>query len=97
MNESEITNKLLVEMIKNQKESNKNFVKVFIVVIIGFTALLLAMIIGFFVYESQFEIDEKATTQTETTIDQEASGEEAEINNVLGNMYKDNSTHNEGE
>ena len=97
MNESEITNKLLVEMIKNQKESSKNFVKVFIVVIIGFTFLLLAMIIGFFYYESQFEIDEKTTTQMETAIDQEASGEEAEINNVLGNMYKDNSTHNEGE
>lgn len=34
-------------------------------------------------------------TETETTVTQEVEGDEAEINNVEGNMYKDNSVHNE--
>lgn len=90
----EVTNKLLLEMVKNQKTANKHLTKVFMSTIIGYTVLLLAMVAGFFIYESQFE-----TIETDTgsfSIEQEASGEEAEINNVLGNMYKDNATHNEG-
>ena len=90
-NNMEITNKLLLEMVKNQKAANKNLTKVFMSVIIGYTALLLGMIAGFFIYESQFE-----TIETDKySIEQEASGEEAEINNVLGNQYNDNATHNE--
>jgi len=88
----EITNKLLLEMVKNQKASNKNLTRVFVSTIIGYTVLVLAMIIGFFVYESQYETAE----QTEISVNQDANGEEAEINNVLGNQYKDNATHNEG-
>lgn len=89
----EITNKLLLEMVKNQKASNKNLTKVFISTIIAYTVLLIGMVVGFFVYESQFgkEIKEQFS------VEQDASGDEAEINNVLGNLYKDNATHNQGE
>jgi hypothetical protein len=87
----EITNKLLLEMVKNQKAANKNLTKVFMSAIIGYTVLVLAMIAGFFIYESQYE----TTEEERLSIEQEVSGEEAEINNVLGNMYKDNATHNE--
>lgn len=98
MNEDlEITNKLLFEMVKNLKQTNKNLMKAFIVTTISLVCIIIASIIGFFVYESQFEVAEKEVTQTELSLEQEASGEEAEINNVLGNMYKDNATHNEGE
>ncbi len=90
----EITNKLLLEMVKNQKAGNKNLTKVFISAIIGYTVIVLGMIAGFFVYESQYETFETDTSKF--SVEQEASGEEAEINNVLGNMYKDNATHNEG-
>lgn len=93
---TEATNKLLLEMVKNQKSANKNLTKVFISAIIGYTLLLIAMVVGFFVYESQFETAEEIKTDTEISVDQEASGEDAEINNVLGDMYKDNATHNEG-
>lgn len=34
-------------------------------------------------------------TTWETTTTQEVEGDEAEINNVEGNMYKDNSVHND--
>ena len=95
-NNSELTNKLLMDLVKNQKANNKNLTKTFIAVVIGYTLILMTLIIGFFVYESQFEIEEKAVTQTKLSLEQEASGEDAEINNVMGNMYKDNATHNEG-
>lgn len=56
-------NKLLVEMVKNQKAAIKNLVKVFIATIICYTVLLIAIVVGFFVYESQFEV---LDTQYET-------------------------------
>lgn len=94
----EITNKLLLEMVKNQKASNKNLTKVFISTIIGYTVILIAMVTGFFIYESQYETVESGSikTQTEFEIDQNTNGENAEINNVLGNQYNDNAIHKEG-
>ena len=86
-------NKLLLEMVKNQKNSIKNLTKVFIISIICYTLLLISLIVGFVVYESQFETTETTTTTVTTT--QEVDGENSEINNVLGNMYKDNSVHND--
>ena len=91
-NDLEITNKLLFEMVKNLKQTNKNITKAFIATVICLAVIISIGIVGFFWYESQYETSE----QTEFTVDQEASGEEAEINNVLGNMYKDSATHNEG-
>lgn len=91
-NDLEITNKLLFEMVKNLKQTNKNISKAFIISVICLSVIIISGIVGFFVYESQYETVE----QTELSLEQEASGEEAEINNVLGNMYKDNATHNEG-
>ena len=88
----EVTNKLLLEMVKNQKVANRNLTKVFMSAISGYTFLVIAMIIGFFIYESQFETN----VEDKFSIEQEASGGEAKINNVLGNMYEDNATHNEG-
>lgn len=89
----EATNKLLLQMVKNQKENNKNMVRVFIITMCCMTVLLVSMVIGFFVYESQFETGMETTT--ETTITQEVSGEDSTINNVEGNQYNDNATHNQ--
>lgn len=89
----EATNKLLLEMAKNQKENIRNIIKVFIITIFCYTLILISMVVGFFVYESQFE-----TVETETvteTVTQEVSGENSTINNVEGNQYNDSSTHNE--
>ena len=89
----EATNKLLLEMAKNQKENIRNIIKVFVITIFCYTLILISMVVGFFVYESQFE-----TVETETvtkTVTQEVSGENSTINNVEGNQYNDSSTHNE--
>lgn len=88
----EVTNKLLLEMVKNQKQSTKNLVKVFITTIICFALLLIVMVVGFFVYESQFEVIDG---EYEYSIEQSVDGENSNINNVNGNQYNDNATHNE--
>jgi len=95
LEKSQAVNHLLLEMVKAQKESNRSLVKVFIAAIICYTMLLTVGLIGFFWYESQFEVEEQARTITEETITQEVSGENSEINNVQGNLYKDNATHND--
>lgn len=41
---------------------------------------------------AEIQIEGTATTTTEQTVE----GDSAEINNVDGDMYKDNATHNEG-
>lgn len=89
----EAANKLLLQMVKNQKENNKNMIRVFIITMCCMTILLVSMVVGFFVYESQFETELETTT--ETTITQEVSGEDSTINNVEGNQYNDNATHNQ--
>ena len=91
--QAQAMNELLLEMVKGQREVNKKNLKVFIATIVCYTLLLISMVVGFFVYESQFETT--YTTETITTTTQEVSGEDSEINNVQGNMYKDNATHNE--
>lgn len=93
LEQSQAMNRLLLEMIKTQKKNYTDLVWIFITVIVCYTALLIAGIVGFFWYESQFEITEEVTT-TET-ITQEVSGEGSEINNIEGNLYKDNAVHNE--
>lgn len=85
----EVTNKLLLEMLKNQKSANKNLTKTFIAVIICYTILLLGMVVGFFVYESQFEtIDGEYEYSIEQSVDNNSSI-------INDNQYNDNSTHNE--
>lgn len=58
----------------------------------------LAIVGVFIAYENQFvtipATTETVTTTTSTTT-QDVDGENAQINNVQGNQYKDNSTHNE--
>ena len=90
----ELTNKLLLDMVKNQKKNMCSMYRVFVVAICCLTVIIVSMIIGFFVYESQFEVADTITTTTET-ITQEVSGTDSEINNVKGNLYKDNATHSE--
>lgn len=94
LEQSQAVNALLLEMARNQKNNIHNIIRVFVVTIICYTLLLITMVIGFFAYESQFEVTEQIVTKTTTT--QEVSGENSEINNVQGDMYKDDAVHNEG-
>ena len=90
--QEEATNRLLLDMVKNQKEYINGMLKIFIITLVCYTLILISMIVGFFVYESQFETE---VVETQTTITQEVSGDGSDINNVEGNQYNDNAIHNQ--
>ena len=81
---------LLVEVVKNQKRNLKIMTRLFVIVVVCFTVVIVSGIVGFFWYESQFEWQETKT------ITQEVSGDSSAINNVEGNQYNDSAVHNEG-
>lgn len=86
------TNKLLLEMVKNQKVNARNIIKVFIVTIGCYTIILLTIIICFFIYEGQFETIE---SDTQYQIEQEATsdnGGNAIVNNGGDIDYGESST-----
>lgn len=63
-------------------------------ILLGISLVINLIIVGAFLwYESQFTYTDKEVIETTTTT-QEVSGEDSEINNVDGNQYKDNATHN---
>lgn len=80
----EITNKLLLDMVQNQKEANNNLAKTSIISSICFCLIIVSMIIGFFVYESQYEIIDKTTE--EVSQEAETNGEGDIIMNNSGEL-----------
>ena len=90
INQIEAVNKLLIDQTKAQSLIIKQLKNTLIVVCICFSAIIIAMISGFFWYESQFE----TTETTETTM--ETEGDNADINAVTnGNIYNDSAQHND--
>lgn len=86
LNQSLALNKVIINLLKQQRETNK---RMFIALIVSILVNL-AIVGGFLWYESQWEYTEtKETTQ-------EVSGNDSDINNVSGNQYKDSAIHNEG-
>lgn len=63
LEQSQAANALLLEMVRNQKSNMKNLMRVFVLVIVCYTLLLITAVAGFFVYESQFETYEKVVTE----------------------------------
>jgi hypothetical protein len=86
LNQSLALNKVIINLLKQQRETNK---RMFIALIVSILVNL-AIVGGFLWYESQWEY-----TETKE-ITQEVSGNDSDINNVSGNQYKDNAIHNEG-
>lgn len=85
LDQSIALNKIVLNLLQQQKDSNK---RMFIALIISIMANLF-LAAGFLYYESQWEY------QTTTTITQEVDGESS-INNVQGDQYNDNAVHNSG-
>lgn len=86
LNQSLALNKVIINLLKQQRETNK---RMFIALIVSILVNL-AIVGGFLWYESQWEY-----TETKE-ITQEVSGNDSDINNVSGNQYKDSAIHNEG-
>lgn len=86
LNQSLALNKVIINLLKQQRETNK---RMFIALIVSILVNL-AIVGGFLWYESQWEY-----TETKE-ITQEVSGNDSDINNVSCNQYKDSAIHNEG-
>lgn len=86
LNQSLALNRVIINLLKQQRETNK---RMFIALIVSILVNL-AIIGGFLWYESQWEY-----TETKE-ITQEVSDNDSDINNVSGNQYKDSAIHNEG-
>ena len=92
--QSNVANRLLIDMVNNQKENNKSMVKLFIITVICYTILLIAMVVGHFVYESQFElIDGEYETMTTQEADSDGDGI-AIVNNGGDVNYGESKTDN---
>lgn len=86
LNQSLALNKVIINLLKQQRGTNK---RMFIALIVSILVNL-AIVGGFLWYESQWEY-----TETKE-ITQEVSGNDSDINNVSGSQYKDSAIHNEG-
>ncbi len=86
LNQSLALNKVIINLLKQQRETNK---RMFIALIVSILVNL-AIVGGFLWYESQW-----GYTETKE-ITQEVSGNDSDISNVSGNQYKDSAIHNEG-
>lgn len=88
--------KALTEIIKDALAVTKQQLnRAYIVIAISLLINLLT-ILGFLWYESQFEYSSSDTAYTTTTTTtQSAEGENSSINNIGGNQYNDNATHQE--
>ena len=76
-----VANELLLDMVKNQRNNMSNFVRVFVVVVVCYTLILVSMIVGFFVYEVQRKTI--ATTITEQEVDRVSSS----IDDIVQEVY----------
>lgn len=70
------TNKLLLDMVQNQKEGNKNLAKSFIATVICMTIIIVTMVVGYLIYESNFEIID-TTEKSSITQDADVVGDGA--------------------
>lgn len=82
----------LTHIVLDMLKSKKRECRMFFIALICSLVINVIIVVAFLYYESQWEYTDTITTTTE----QEVSGTDSEINNVEGNQYKDNSTHNEG-
>ena len=90
LDQSIALNRIVMTLLTAQKENNK---RLFIALVVSL--LMNAFIVaGFLWYESQWEYVTTSTETVETT--QSVEGDNAQINNVEGNQYNDNSVHKEG-
>ena len=90
--------KLLIDSQKEVKKSNRLKDRIIIMLIVFLFIEPVILFSGFLLYESQFEYVDLYDTSEETNVDLDASGDSAnaEYNDVEGNQYNDNATHNEG-
>lgn len=101
MEEDRSIKKLMSDVQSEYLKSNKTKDRIIILLIVLMFLEAAVFFVGFVWYESQFEYVETTTEEVTTTetndTDLSTEGDNASIdyNNVEGNQYNDNATHNE--
>lgn len=94
------TCKALVDINKETSKENRFKNKLIVLLLIFLFLEPVAFFTGFLIYESQFVVLDTVTTEESETKDVEISTEgdnaNAEYNDVNGDQYNDDATHNEG-
>lgn len=98
MEEDRSIKKLMSDVQSEYLKSNKTKDRIIILLIVLMFLEAAVFFVGFVWYESQFEYVE--TTEDAESVSLDTNGDNASIdydyNNIDGNQYNDNVTHNEG-
>lgn len=98
MEEDRSIKKLMSDVQSEYLKSNKTKDRIIILLIVLMFLEATVFFVGFVWYESQFEYVE--TTEDAESVSLDTNGDNASIdydyNNIDGNQYNDNATHNEG-
>lgn len=98
MEEDRSIKKLMSDVQSEYLKSNKTKDRIIILLIVLMFLEAAVFFVGFVWYESQFEYVE--TTEDAESVSLDTNGDNASIdydyNNIDGNQYNDNATHNEG-
>lgn len=96
----EETKGLLMDSLKESNKSGRLKDRIIVLLSVLCVMLVLAVVVmGLITYDTMtYEYVETTTTDYDETIDMSSSGDSAsvEYNDVTGDQYNDNATHNEG-
>ena len=87
---------IIFDSAKELRKQNKVKDKIIILLVVLMFLEAVFFYSGFIWYESQFEIVETYDTTDDIDINTEGENASIDYNNVEGNQYNDNATHNEG-
>lgn len=86
---------ILLDSLKHQRKETKFWKKLCVILICFLLFLSCFYYAGFVWYESQFEYVDTTTGTSDIDISTEGDNASAEYNDVEGNQYNDNATHNQ--
>lgn len=86
---------IMLDSLKHQRKETKFWKKMCIVLICFLLFLSCFYYAGFVWYESQFECVDMETDTSDVNVSTEGDNATAEYNDVEGNQYNDNATHNQ--
>lgn len=85
------SNETLIQIMQHQREQNKMIRNMFVSLLISIVLIVGMCVGGAMYFLNTFEVE--ASTETTQTVE----GDSAQINNVEGDQYKDNSQNNKNE
>lgn len=86
---------IMLDSLKHQRKETKFWKRMCIVLICFLLFLSCFYYAGFVWYESQFEYVDTTTGTSDINVSTEGDNASAEYNDVEGNQYNDNATHNQ--